>query len=153
MKCPFCSNEDTKVVDSRETSEFSETRRRRECEKCEKRFTTYERIEHSPLFVIKKDGRREAFNRGKLKLGLTRACEKRPVSAEQIDSAVNEIENKLLNLDGEIQTRTIGELIMKKLKNLDKIAYIRFASVYRDFRDVSDFEKEITMIEKSKKRN
>jgi len=153
MKCPFCSKEDTKVVDSRETADFSETRRRRECEKCGKRFTTYERIEHTPLFVIKKDGRREAFNRGKVKLGLMRACEKRPVSAEQIENAVNEIEAKLLNTDGDIPTKLIGELIMRKLKNLDKVAYIRFASVYRDFHDVSDFEKEITMMDKSKKRN
>ena len=153
MKCPFCSKEDTKVIDSREAADFSETRRRRECESCEKRFTTYERIEHSPIFVIKKDGRREAFNRGKVKLGLMRACEKRPVNAEQIEEALNDIENKLLNTDGDIPTKLIGELIMKKLKNLDKVAYIRFASVYRDFHDVSDFEKEITMIEKSKQRN
>ena len=153
MKCPFCLNEETKVVDSRETADLSETRRRRECEKCGKRFTTYEKIESSPLFVVKKDGRREQFNIAKVKIGLMRACEKRSVSQEQINEILKELEQKVVNFDGEISTREIGEFVMKKLKNLDKVAYIRFASVYRDFHDVSDFEKEITMMDKSKKRN
>ncbi len=152
MKCPFCSNQETKVVDSRETADFSETRRRRECEKCGKRFTTYEKIESSPLFVVKKDGRREQFNLGKVKLGLMRACEKRPVSAEQINEILKDLEQKVVNFDGEISTREIGEFVMKKLKNLDKVAYIRFASVYRDFHDIKDFEKEIVMIAKDKSR-
>ena len=146
MRCPFCNAEDTKVTDSRDSDVF-ETRRRRECEKCGKRFTTYERIEQSPIIIIKKDGRREKFSREKLKSGMMRACEKRDVSVEKIDQAINEIENSLRNEDKtEIPSRLIGELVIKKLKKLDKVAYIRFASIYKDFEDVKDFEKEIKSI-------
>ena len=146
MRCPFCSAQDTKVTDSRDSDVF-ETRRRRECEKCEKRFTTYEKIEQNPLIVIKKDGRRETFSKEKLKSGMMRACEKREVSVEKIDQAVNEIENMLRNEDKtEIPSKLIGESAIKKLKRLDKVAYIRFASIYKDFEDVKDFEKEIKSI-------
>jgi len=146
MKCPFCGADDTKVTDSRDSDAF-ETRRRRECEKCAKRFTTYERIERSPLIVIKKDGRRENFLSEKLKSGFLKACEKREVSVEKIDEAVREVENALRNEDkSEIPSRLVGELVIRKLKKLDKVAYIRFASIYKDFEDVTDFEKEIKSI-------
>lgn len=146
MRCPFCNADDTKVTDSRDSDAF-ETRRRRECEKCEKRFTTYEKIEQNPLIVIKKDGRRENFSAEKLKSGLLKACEKRDIGIEQIDETVREIENSLRNEDrAEIQSKLIGELVIKKLKKLDKVAYIRFASIYKDFEDVGDFEKEIKAI-------
>ncbi len=151
MKCPFCLSEESKVVDSREAADFSETRRRRECLKCEKRFTTYERVEGADVILVKKDGRREAFNRDKLKAGIMRACEKRPVSEEKVEAALDEIETKLRKKDGEVPTKILGEFVMRKLKNLDKVAYIRFASVYRDFSDVKDFEKELVLI-KDKKR-
>ncbi len=141
MHCPFCGS-DTQVTDKRDV-EF-ETRRRRECLKCKKRFTTYEKIETRDLRVIKKDGRREAFNPEKIKKGLIRACDKRSVSIEQIEKIVYDIENKLQTSNKkEVKTETIGEMIMKALKKLDKVAYIRFASVYRDFKDVSDFKKEL----------
>jgi len=143
MQCPFCGTEDTKVIDSRDSDAF-ETRRRRECEKCSKRFTTYERIERSPLIVLKKDGRRETFMPEKLKNGFLKACEKREVSVEKIEEAVREIENALRNEDKtEVPSRLIGEHVIRKLKRLDKVAYIRFASIYKDFEDVSDFEREI----------
>ncbi len=146
MKCPFCGADDTKVTDSRDSDSF-ETRRRRECEKCAKRFTTYERIERSPLIVIKKDGRRESFLSEKLKTGFLKACEKREVSIEKIEEAVREVENALRNEDkSEIPSRLVGELVIRKLKKLDKVAYIRFASIYKDFEDVKDFEKEIKSI-------
>lgn len=148
MKCPFCFKEETKVVDSRETPDLSETRRRRECLNCEKRFTTYERIEGVDIFLIKKDGSRENFSREKLKAGIVRACEKRPVSLDKIESAIDDIEIKLRKYDGEVPTKDVGALVMKKLKSLDKVAYIRFASVYRDFKDVSDFEKELVLIKR-----
>ena len=148
MKCPFCSADDTKVTDSRDSDVF-ETRRRRECEKCAKRFTTYERIEQNPLTVIKKDGRREGFLPEKLKGGFLKATQKREVSVEKIDEAVREIENALRNEDKtEIPSALIGELVSRKLKKLDKVAYIRFASIYKDFEDVGDFEKEIKSIKK-----
>jgi len=148
MKCPFCSADDTKVTDSRDSDVF-ETRRRRECEKCAKRFTTYERIEQNPLIVIKKDGRREGFLPEKLKGGFVRACQKRDVSIEKIEEAVREIENALRNEDKtEIPSALIGELVSRKLKKIDKVAYIRFASIYKDFEDVGDFEKEIKSIKK-----
>ena len=135
MKCPFCNAHDTKVTDSRDSDVF-ETRRRRECEKCGKRFTTYERIEQNPLIVIKKDGRRENFSREKLKAGISRACEKRDVSMEKIEQAIGEIETMLRNEDKtEIPSKLIGELVVRKLKKLDKVAYIRFASIYKDFED------------------
>jgi transcriptional repressor NrdR len=140
MKCPYCLG-DTKVLDKRESKDA--TRRRRECLKCKKRFTTYERIE-THILIIKKDGRRESYNREKIKNGILKACEKRPVSQEKIDKAVSEIEEKIKNLGkNEIQSNVIGEMVMKKLKSLDQVAYIRFASVYKDFKDVSEFKKTL----------
>ncbi len=148
MKCPFCGAEDTKVTDSRDSDE-AEIRRRRECEKCSKRFTTYERIEAHPLVVIKKDGRREEFSKEKLLGGIAKSCQKRDVSMETIEEAVRAIESSLRNEDkSEIPSEVIGELVANKLKKLDKVAYIRFASIYKDFEDVTDFEKEIKSIKK-----
>ncbi|MBS3073407.1 transcriptional regulator NrdR [Candidatus Pacearchaeota archaeon] len=142
MRCPYCEGE-TRVIDKRESSEFI-TRRRRECLKCKKRFTTYERIESKNIMILKKDKRREPFNRDKLKSGIIRACEKRPVSLDEIEKVVNEIEARLREEGtNEISSKFIGELIMKKLKKLDKVAYIRFASVYRDFKDVDEFKDAI----------
>ena len=144
MKCPYCFHDETKVVDKRETEDLDTTRRRRECLKCEKRFTTYERVESLDLVVIKKDGRREACDREKIKKGVIKACEKRPISYEQIDNFVDKLESELRKLKSkEIQSNLIGEKIMNGLKRLDKIAYIRFASVYRSFADVTDFQKEL----------
>ena len=143
MQCPYCQSGKIRVVDKREIDEKS-IRRRRECLKCKKRFTTYERIETHPLIVIKRDGRRETFDRGKLLKGITLACGKRPVSQEEIEKTVDEIEAELRNMDStEIKSRAIGELAMEKLKALDEVAYIRFASVYRQFRGLQHFEKEL----------
>ena len=151
MKCPFCSNKETKVLDKRETEDLQATRRRRECLKCRKRFTTYERIETINLFVVKKDGRRESFNIDKVKNGILKACEKRAISMEQIEKCVNSIEAELKsNKNKEVEGKKIGELIMKKLKKLDKVAYIRFASVYREFEDLSSFKDELKKLEKKK---
>ena len=142
MKCIFCDYNETKVIDSRESDDL--TRRRRECLKCEKRFTTYERAESPNVYVIKKDNTRELFDREKLKRGILRACEKRPVPIEKIDSIMTKIETKLRSLSkSEIHSKSLGEEVMKHLKAVDKIAYIRFASVYREFTDISDFKKEI----------
>jgi transcriptional repressor NrdR len=144
MKCPYCGSNDTKVLDKRETEEDLVTRRRRECLKCQKRFTTYERVELADIMVIKKDGKRETFNRDKLKNGIVKACEKRPVNQEQIDSVVDRIGIKVRNMDSnEIESTVIGDLVMKELKKLDKVAYIRFASVYREFEDIGEFAKEV----------
>jgi transcriptional repressor NrdR len=142
MRCPFCNSEKTEVTDKRDVEQ--ETRRRRECLKCKKRFTTYEKVETKDLRVIKKDGSREAFDSEKLKRGLIKACEKRPVSLEKIESAVHDIENKLRSSNKkEVKSHIIGEMIMKALKKLDEVAYIRFASVYREFKDLNDFKKQI----------
>jgi transcriptional repressor NrdR len=142
MRCPFCKNSETKVTNKRDLD--NETKRRRECLKCKKRFTTYEKLEARDLWVIKKDGRRESFDSEKIKKGLIRACEKRPISAEKIEMVIANIENKLKSSNKkEISTGIIGELIMKELKKIDKVAYIRFASVYREFKDVGDFKKEL----------
>jgi len=144
IKCPFCGHLDTKVLDSRETDNGAVTRRRRECLKCSKRFTTYEHIEMAGLMVVKKDGKREPFDRNKLRLGVIKACEKRPISIERIDALISEIEAEIMNLEKtEIKSSTVGELVMKKLKKVDKVAYIRFASVYRDFADLTSFKKEV----------
>jgi len=142
MKCIFCNSE-TKVTDKRDSE--GETRRRRECLKCGKRFTTYERVEEPNFIVIKKDKTREPFSREKLRIGIEKACEKRPIETEKIDSLVNEIESRLREkVQGkEVESQVIGELVIKALKKLDKVAYIRFASVYKDFQDISDFKKEI----------
>ena len=144
MRCPFCLSEDTKVIDKRDIE--NSTKRRRECLKCDKRFTTHERVEDIDIRVIKKDGKREQFSREKLKSGMMKALEKRPVSQEKINKAVDEIETAIRKEDKEVPAKFIGELVMKKLKQLDKVAYIRFASVYRDFKDVNDFKKEINVI-------
>ncbi|MFA5174392.1 MAG: transcriptional regulator NrdR [Candidatus Pacearchaeota archaeon] len=141
MKCLFCAA-DTKVTDKRESPEG--TRRRRECLKCKKRFTTYEKPEEKNILVVKKDGRREHFNDEKLRLGIIKACEKRPVSIEKIDLIVEDIKNKLLKKGKEVKTDMIGKFVMQKLRKLDKVAYIRFASVYKDFKDVKDFKREVS---------
>ena len=143
MKCPFCHSPSLKVIDKRPTIESS-IRRRRECQKCKKRFTTYEALRSIKTRVVKKNNTREQFNREKLLNGLFKACEKRPISTSDIEKAVKEIENELrINDTKEIHTQIIGEMAMEKLKNLDKVAYVRFASIYRDFRDLNDFKKEI----------
>jgi len=142
MRCPFCSHTKSRVTDKRESSE--EIRRRRECLKCKKRFTTYEKIAESEIYVIKKDNSRQRFNREKLERGLQKAFEKRPISQDKILKLENEIEEQLRKMGKkEIKSSTIGEIVIKKLKKIDKVAYVRFASVYRDFKDISDFKKEI----------
>lgn len=149
MKCPFCGAEDTKVTDSRPSDKS--IRRRRECTVCDKRFTTYERIEEMPLVVIKKDGVREEFDRGKIEKGMLRACHKRPVSAEQISRMADEIENELMARgEREIPSTVVGEMVMAKLAETDDVAYVRFASVYREFKDVKTFVKEIAKMDKKK---
>ena len=144
MKCPFCGHSETAVLESRISEDGNSFRRRRECGKCQKRFTTYERIEGPNLLVVKKDGRRETFDREKIKRGILKACEKRPVSLEAIEGIVNEAEQELLKKDTvEIPSKTIGNIVLKKLKKFDKVAWLRFASVYLEFADLSDFEKAI----------
>lgn len=144
MRCPYCFNEDTQVIDSRETEDQSAVRRRRECSKCEKRFTTYERIELLDLMVIKKDGSRQVFDRSKIIAGMRRACEKRPIPTEKIDRAVDEIEKELRSQpSNEVQSKAIGDLVMKKLREIDPVAYIRFASVYKSFKNLEAFEAEL----------
>jgi transcriptional repressor NrdR len=147
MKCPACHYKETKVVDSRLSREGASIRRRRECLKCEKRFTTYEYVEQVPLMVVKKDGRRQPFDRSKIVSGFLKACEKRPVSVDQIEEITSEIERSLQKkFDREISSVVIGELIMEKLSVLDEVAYVRFASVYRQFRDVHQFMQELKVI-------
>jgi len=151
MKCPFCGYEESKVVDSRPTDEGERIRRRRECIKCAKRFTTYEIIESIPLIVVKKDKSREQFDRNKLLGGMLRACEKRPVAIATLEEAISDIELKLQNsLDREITTTHIGELAMEKLKDIDEVAYVRFASVYRQFKDINTFMDELAKLLKEK---
>lgn len=144
MKCPYCGSHDTEVVETRDSEDLETIRRRRECVKCEKRFTTYERIENINLIVIKKDGRREQFDRDKLKRGIIRSCEKTKVSLEDIEKIVTEIERELRGAESvEVESKKIGQLVAARLKSLDKVAYIRFSSVFRRFVDVEDFEKEV----------
>jgi len=144
MKCPFCGAEDSKVVNSRSARGGASIRRRRECLECERRFTTHETIETIPLYVIKKDGRREEFDRQKVIKGISRACEKRDIPYERIEEIVSNIEKSLYNeMSREVQAKKIGDMIMKRLRELDEVAYIRFASVYKDFREVSEFSKEV----------
>lgn len=144
MKCPYCHHLESKVVDSRYTEGHTSIRRRRECLKCGERFTTYERLEDIPLMVIKKNGQRELFDRSKLMTGLLKACEKRPISQERIDRLVSEIERELKNeMKQEIKSTEIGEMVMNKLKDVDEVAYVRFASVYRQFKDVNKFKQEL----------
>ena len=147
MKCPFCGYEESKVIDSRPTDEGEKIRRRRECIACAKRFTTYEIIESVPIVVVKKDKSRQAFDRVKLFNGMLRACEKRPVSIDQLEKVVTDIETELQNsLDREVTSVHIGELVMDKLKGLDEVAYVRFASVYRQFKDINTFMDELTKL-------
>jgi len=144
VRCPFCENIDTKVIDSRPTEEGQAIRRRRECDNCKKRFTTYEKIEEIPMMVVKKDGSREVFDRNKVLNGVIKACEKRPVSMSDIDRIVDEIERGLSNMmEKEIESRVIGEVIMDQLKGIDEVAYVRFASVYRQFKDINTFISEL----------
>lgn len=151
MKCPFCGYDDSKVLDTRPTDEGYTIRRRRECLKCQKRFTTYEKIEQSPVMVIKKDGNRQAFDRDKIVRGMIKSCEKRPVSADEIEEAVNNIEKKIENsMRREITSLEIGEMVMDELKYLDEVSYVRFASVYREFKDLQSFVDELENFVKKK---
>ena len=147
MKCPFCSHENTSVIDSRPAEDNNSIRRRRLCEKCKKRFTTYEKVETIPLIVIKKDNNREAFDRAKIEDGVLRACHKRPVSAAQITQLVDDVETEVFNMgEKEVDSRSIGELVMNKLHSLDSVAYVRFASVYREFKDLNSFMEELKKV-------
>jgi transcriptional repressor NrdR len=150
LRCPFCHKDDSKVVDSRAAAEGEVIRRRRECLTCKRRFTTYERVERSPIRVVKKDGSRVPFEREKIRSGLLKACYKRPVSAEALESMLTRIENEIYKFfDREVPSHFIGELVMKELRVLDEVSYVRFASVYRDFKDVGEFFKELKpMVEK-----
>jgi transcriptional repressor NrdR len=151
MRCPFCDFAESKVIDSRECKNGLSIRRRRECLSCERRFTTYEKIEEIPYMVIKKDGQRQRYDSQKLLQGLLKACEKRPVPVSKLEEIVEEIESKLQDRpDKEIETAEIGQLVMKKLKDLDKVAYVRFASVYREFKDVLEFKKELEVLLKER---
>ncbi len=151
MKCPYCGFIEDKVIDSRPTDEGSAIRRRRECLKCMKRFTTYEKVESLPLMVIKKDKSRQPYNREKLLNGLLRACEKRPVSIDDLEKLVEDVESHIYNsLQREVTSKVIGELVMAKLKNLDEVAYVRFASVYRQFKDINTFVDELHKLLKEK---
>ena len=151
MRCPFCAYEESKVIDSRPTDEGLAIRRRRECLKCMKRFTTYEKVENIPLMIIKKDKTRQPFNSEKLLNGLLRACEKRPVSLQSLENIVNDIESVIYNsLEREVSTHQIGEMVMARLKDLDEVAYVRFASVYRQFRDINTFMDELNKLLRDK---
>lgn len=153
MKCPYCNHPDTRVIDSRPAEDGSAIRRRRSCDECGKRFTTYEKVETIPLIIIKKDNNREQYNRSKIERGIIRACYKRPVSAEAIQKAVERIEIKIFNLEAkEVSSTDVGEIVMDELKELDEVAYVRFASVYREFKDVNTFMDEIKkmMLNRSK---
>ncbi|WP_019131695.1 transcriptional regulator NrdR [Peptoniphilus obesi] len=152
MKCPYCGYIESKVVDSRPTDENETIRRRRECLKCKNRFTTYERIEETPIIVVKRDGNRQIFDKSKMINGIIKSCEKRPVALSDIEAAADNIEKKLQNsLAKEVSSKEIGEYVMEELKNLDKVAYVRFASVYREFKDVQSFLDELEDIIKTKK--
>jgi transcriptional repressor NrdR len=144
MKCPYCSAEDTKVLDSRNSEEGCVIRRRRKCETCQKRFTTFETVELSMPMVIKRDGRREPYNKDKINFGIKKSCEKRPISAVQIERIINNIEKAILDIsDKEIQSKEVGNLVMMYLRHLDPVAYVRFAAVYRKFQDVEEFVNEL----------
>ena len=144
MKCPFCGHENTRVIDSRPAEENNSIRRRRVCDECDKRFTTYEKIETIPLIVIKKDNNRETYDRSKIEAGVLRACHKRPISAQQISKVIEEVEAMVFSREEkEIESRIIGEMVMNKLKDLDAVAYVRFASVYREFKDINTFMDEL----------
>lgn len=144
MKCPFCGDDNTRVIDSRPADDNEAIRRRRQCDECGKRFTTYEKVETIPLIVIKKDKNRETYDRSKIESGVVRSCHKRPVSVDQIEACVDEIENKIFNLGvREIESEKIGEIVMDQIRNLDQVAYVRFASVYRQFKDADTFMSEL----------
>ncbi len=147
MKCPFCGHENTRVIDSRPAEDNNSIRRRRVCDECDKRFTTYEKVETIPIIIIKKDNNRETYDRAKIEAGILRACHKRPVSASSISQIVDEVETAIFSYeDKEIPSSIIGELIMSKLKDLDAVAYVRFASVYREFKDVNTFMDELKKV-------
>ena len=147
MKCPYCGDQDSKVIDSRHSEDGASIRRRRECLACQKRFTTYETVESLPIIVVKKDGSRQSFDRTKILNGMVRACEKRPVSMAEMEAAVTDIEQVMQNsLEREISSSEIGELVMERLKPLDEVAYVRFASVYRQFKDINSFMQELNII-------
>lgn len=153
MKCPYCGHLEDKVVDSRSSAENDSIRRRRECLKCQRRFTTYEHIEEIPLMVVKKNGQRQPFDRNKIMAGLLKACEKRPISAQKIESLLDSIERALLKKhDKEVSSSQIGEFVMKKLHTIDQVAYVRFASVYREFKDISEFMQELKDILKKERK-
>lgn len=154
MKCPFCGNIDSKVIDSRPTEDNQRIRRRRECTSCQKRFTTFEIVEITPIMVVKKDGSIQAFNRDKVLAGMVKSCEKRQVSTQALEKAADNIEYKLVNsLKSEVSSIEIGELVMEELKKLDEVAYVRFASVYRQFSDVNTFFEELSELLKKKTEN
>ena len=147
MKCPFCGEENTKVIDSRPADDNSSIRRRRQCEKCDKRFTTYEKLETIPLVVIKKDLAREPYDRSKIERGLFRSCTKLPISVDQINRIVDSVETEIFNIEKkEVPSQYIGEVVMERLKELDPVAYVRFASIYREFKDVNTFMEELKKI-------
>ena len=147
MRCPFCSHENTRVIDSRPAEENNSIRRRRACDECGKRFTPYEKVETIPLIIIKKDNNRETYDRSKIEAGVLRACHKRPISASQITNLINDVETEIFNLEEkEIPSQVIGELVMNKLKNLEAVAYVRFASVYREFKDINTFMDELKSV-------
>lgn len=151
MKCPYCADQEDKVIDSRPTDDGTTIRRRRECLKCHKRYTTYEKVESLPILVVKKDGSRQAYEREKVQKGILRACEKRNVSVDQLEKLVDSIEAQIYNsLEREITTEFIGELVMEKLRDLDEVAYVRFASVYRHFKDINTFMSELDKLLKNK---
>lgn len=151
MKCPFCNASDTKVIDSRPADDNSSIRRRRQCEQCGKRFTTYEKLETMPLMIIKKDNSRETYDRSKIEKGILLSCHKRPVSSLQISFMIDQIETQVFNMeDKEVPASVVGELVMKQLKDVDEVAYVRFASVYREFKDVNAFMEELATFLKNK---
>ena len=147
MKCPFCGHENTRVIDSRPAEDNNSIRRRRVCDECDKRFTTYEKVETIPLIVIKKDNNRETYDRSKIEAGVLRACHKRPISANQIKQLVDDVETEIFSREEkEIPSRVVGELVMNKLKDLEAVAYVRFASVYREFKDINTFMDELKKV-------
>ncbi|MBQ8923444.1 MAG: transcriptional repressor NrdR [Lachnospiraceae bacterium] len=151
MRCPFCGDDNTRVIDSRPADDNQAIRRRRQCDECGKRFTTYEKVETIPLIVIKKDKNRETYDRAKIESGIVRSCHKRPVSAQDIEQAIDDIENKIFNLEvKEIESKHIGEIVMDRIKDLDQVAYVRFASVYREFKDANTFMNELKELLNSK---
>lgn len=147
MKCPFCGHENTRVIDSRPAEDNNSIRRRRVCDECDKRFTTYEKVETIPLIIIKKDDNRETYDRSKIEAGVLRACHKRPISANRINQLVDEVETEIFNMEEkEISSQVVGEIVMNKLKELEAVAYVRFASVYREFKDINTFMDELKKI-------